>query len=655
MKRRVHGGGRSRRARGGLSVFVVMALLTVTGCSTSRDPDDAAPTKADAGEADIEAAQKKFCADNDRYGTEDELVEEGLLDKESTTFDIVLVAAGPCGESEQSGFVVGFEKANGGSPPQIDTLTLAARGGNGYPNPFGWVRGPGHLNANYIFDPLLWRDATGEPIPWLAETVPTVDNGGVSEDGKTYTFKLRSGVEWHDGKPFTADDVKFTFDYLKSGPGAAGPCFCKSGFQQIESVTVKSPTEVEFKLLRPFNTFVANIAQAMIIIPKHIWEPITDPLNQHTNAAAYVGTGPYKLVDPTSYDPSTGVSQYEANTDFFLGVPYVRKLQFVSTGNDPVAALVTGTVDAGDIGNEESVTDAALGPVADLPRVTNPGGWTRALHFNLTKGFPYDDAKFRQAVAYAVDREALLQNIVGGRGEVGSMGFLAPSHPMLAPDLPTYDHDLEKAGALLDAIGIKDTDNDGKRELPTSPGTNFTPVIHSSNRFSDDTVNAMIEYLGDVGIAATRNTEDATTSDARAKGGNYEMMVIGWGNVTADADMLRTRLSDAFTSKPQGKQFTSIYGWNNTENAKRFMELADAQFVEPDPKERKKQLHEMQRLVAEDVPIMELYVPDTMLFYQPDSLKAWYSTPGGTPPGPPGFLNKHVLVTGKQFGSTARA
>lgn len=630
---------------------VLIAIIAVVAISVTRDgstPVDSANVKT--GAMTIEAAQEAFCEKNGRFGTEEELVDAGMLDKESPTQDVALIASGECGDSDRSGFVVGFDKPNGGTPDKLEKLTLAASGGNGFPTPFEWVRGPGHLTANYMFDPLLWRDATGQAIPWLATDVPTRANGGISADGKTYTFKLRPSVRWHDGEPFTAEDVKFTFDYLKAGPGASGPCFCKSAFPNIESVTATSPTEVVFNLVKPFNTFVTNVAQGMIIIPKHIWEPITEPNAQHANPAAYIGTGPYKLVDPTSYDPSTGVAQFEANTEFFLGVPYVRMLQFVSTGSDPVAALVTGTVDAGGIGSEESVTDAALGPVAKLPRITNPGGWTRAVHFNLTKGFPYDEAKFRQAVAYTVDRKELLDKIVGGRGQPGSMGGLGPSHPMLAPDLPTYDRDVKKAQSLLDEIGIKDTDNDGKRELPATPGTNFAPVIHTSNRFSDDTVNAIVEYLGEVGISATRNTEDGTTSDARAKDGNYEMMVVGWGNVTADPDNLRSRLSDSFTSKPQGKSFVSIYGWNNTDNAKKFMQLADQQLFEPDPAARKKLVYEMQKLVATEVPLFSIYVPDTMLIHQPQSLKAWYATPGGTPPGPPGFLNKHVFVTGKQFG-----
>lgn len=310
-----------------------------------------------------------------------------------------------------------------------------------------------------------------------------------------------------------------------------------------------------------------------------------------------------------------------------------------------VAALKTKQVDAGGIGSEESVTDAALAPVSNLPRVSNFGGWNRALHFNLSKGFPYNNASFRQAVAYTVDRKDLLQRIVGGRGQVSSMGTLSPSHAYAAPGLPPYDRDVARSKQLLDSIGLTDTDANGKRNLPGGP--DFIPTLYTSSRFSLDAVTVVQQYLRDVGVESTVVSEASGTSDARATQGNYEMMFVGWGNVTADPDQLRTRFSGRVVAP--GQSFTNIYGWNSTE----FMDLADQQFVEPNQALRKQQVQRMQQLIAQDVPMIPLYVPQAMIMYQPGGFSAWYSTPGGTPPGPPGFSNKHVFVTGKQFGLPA--
>ncbi|HUR18543.1 MAG TPA: ABC transporter substrate-binding protein [Acidimicrobiales bacterium] len=666
-----------------LVVIVILGILSAVVVFAVRGTGDKGQNAAQlTDKRTVRTAEESFCAKFGQYGTEKQLAgidaapdgqKYKFLSEESTLTDVQTVPGGKCtgsGIADKSGFITGFAAPNGGSPAQIDSLKLAASGGNGYPTPFEWVRGPGHLNANYMFDPMLWKDATGQYIPWLATAVPTVANGGISADYKTYTFTLRSGVTWQDGVAFTANDVKFTFDYQKTGAATTvTQCFCKGAFPYINSVTVNSPTSVSFNLNTAIpNTFMGNIGTGMIIIPEHIWTTITTPAAQHTSANAYIGTGAYKLNNPTAYDPSTGVSQYDAYSGFFLGTPYVRQLRFI-TVTDSVAALTTKAVDAGGVGSEEAVTDAALAPVASLPKVQNAGGWNRAFHFNLTQGFPYNDVKFRQAVAYTVDRKALLQSIVGGRGMPGSMGNLAPSHEMLDPGLPAYDRDVNKSKALLDQLGIVDTNADGKRECPAAnPCTlvnttganttsvtpaNFTPNLFTSTRFNTATADAIKQYLLDVGLDSTVVGEASSTSDARAKAGTYGMMLVGWGNLTSDADQLRTRLDHSYTSVAANKAFTSIYGWNNTANATSFMAKAQQQLFEPDPALRKKYVQEMQQLVAADVPIFTIYVPDTILFYQVGSLSAWYSTPGGTPPGPPGFSNKHVFITGKQFGLPA--
>lgn len=667
-----------------LVVIVVLGILSAVVVFAVRGAGDKGQSAAvQTDSKTVRTAEEVFCAQKGYYGSMQELVDGKFLSDKSTLTDVAQMAGGTCtaaGDNAKSGFILGYGRPNGGSPARIDSLTLAATAGAqfGYPTPFEYARGPGHLNANYMFDPMLWRDVTGQAIPWLATTVPTVANGGISADGKTYTFLLRSGVTWQDGQPFDANDVKFTYDYQATGSGAATtPCFCKPAFPNITSVVVNSPTSVTFNLAQPSNIFLGYIGQQMIIIPQHIWSTITNPNAQHTNPLAYIGTGPYKLANPTAYDPSTGVAQYDANPSFFLGVPYVRQLKFV-TVTDSIAALTTRQVDAGGVGNEESVTDAALAPLSSLPRVTNPGGWNRALHFNLAKGFPYNDVKFRQAVAYAVDRSALLQSIVGGRGVVGSLGNLTPSNPYFATGLPTYDlgtraQNVAAGKALLDQLGIVDTNADGKRECPaaspcqvvsgtpssatltpSSTPTNFKPNIHTSPSFSGATVTAIQQYLLDIGLDSTIVTDTSgPNSDTRMRNGIYGLGVVGWGNLQSDPDSLRTRLDSSYTSVAANASFTSIFGWNNTANATQFMSLGSQQLTEPDPAVRKQKVQQMQQLVAADVPVISLYVPQAIQFYQPDRLTAWYYTPGGTPAGPPGFLNKHVFVTGKQFGLPA--
>ncbi|MEO5680328.1 MAG: ABC transporter substrate-binding protein, partial [Acidimicrobiales bacterium] len=344
--------------------------------------------------------------------------------------------------------------------------------------------------------------------------------------------------------------------------------------------------------------------------------------------------------------------------------PYVRKLSFVSPGSDSVLALTSKIVDAGGIGTEEIITTAAFNQVASYPRVSTAGGFNRVMQFNLTKGFPYNNVKFRQAVAYTVDRKDILSTVLGGRGVVPSFGTLNPTHPMVATGLPGYDlgthaANVVKAKALLAEIGFTDnvpSGGDGKLELPDT-SANWSPVLYQGVVSSaSSTVPTIVQQnLLDAGLkfGLTPDTSQPN-ADSRATNGNYEMMMVNWGNNTSDADQLRTRLSDPVTAA--NRCFSCIFGWNaanGSPGATEFQTLADQQLIEPSATLRKQQIQRMQVLVAADVLQFALYIPDQLLFYQPGSFSAWYATPGGTPPGPPSYSNKHVFVTGKQFGLPA--
>jgi peptide/nickel transport system substrate-binding protein len=152
--------------------------------------------------------------------------------------------------------------------PYVEVLRLPGGGYWGHPSPFGFNRGPGFVRASLVFDTLVWRDASGETIPWLAT------DWSLSDDGLTWTFTLRDGVRWQDGQPLTAEDVVFSFEYALAHPGAG---WFMAQVDAVASAEVVGENQVAIRLVRPYAPFLQAVAEALLIFPRHIWQDVTDP------------------------------------------------------------------------------------------------------------------------------------------------------------------------------------------------------------------------------------------------------------------------------------------------------------------------------------------------------------------------------------------
>ena len=511
-------------------------------------------------------------------------------------------------------------------PASVERIRLAG-GDFGYPTPFAYVRGPGMIQTSYLFDTLLWEDSTGKPGPWLAT------QWSKTPDGLEWRFTLRDNVKWQDGQPLTAEDVKFTFDYLTTGPGSTAAGLI--GRLDLKEVVAESPTTVVIRLNSPSAVFEESVAMRVFIVPKHVWSSVTDPA-KYRDPKAVMGSGPYKL---QSVDEAAGSYLFTANEAFFLGVPYVRRLEFVPAP-DELLGLQRGEIDAAEL-SEEPAPEEQLKAFETNPtfgKLEGTGDWNLALHFNLSKGFPYSDKRFRQAVAYAIDRKDMVGRLLLGRGEPASVAGLAPDHEMLAPGLPTYDRNVARARSMLDELGLRDTNGDGMRDLPD--GGRFVQELQASNRFTPKSPELVKEYLREVGIDVNVQILDRAAADQNAGQGNYTMALVGYGGIAGDADGLRGRYAPPRTST----SFSRAIGYSNPA----FTEAANKQLTVLDQAERKELVFQMQRIVAEDIPILPLYVPKRVAFYNKTVFDNWYYTPGCSPCR--GTRNKHMYVTGKTTG-----
>jgi peptide/nickel transport system substrate-binding protein len=497
-----------------------------------------------------------------------------------------------------------------------------------YPSPFAYERGPGLVHAHLLFDTLLWKDASGRLMPWLATEWEGAD------DATAWRFRLHPEARWHDGRRLTAADVVFTFHYLTTGPGRTCPGL-QWGLDVVADVLAESPDVVVFRLHRRYEPFEEWVAGRMIITPEHIWSQVAEPARLR-GAGAVMGSGPYRLA---AHHEGTSEYVYVANLDHFLGVPHVRRLELVEVP-DPLLALLRGEVDIASGGGERELDEDARHALQDprYSKITGPGEWARALHLNLARGFPYDDVRFRRAVVHAIDRDELVRRILGGAGTSGSMGGMAPSHPDVPTDLATYPHDVRRAGHLLDEIGLRQAHGARWRRRPD--GSPFVPELQVPSDADPEVARLVAGDLRRVGIDLRVSALDAAEADLAATEGSYEMALLGYGSLGGDPDWLRIRLSPSVRVRTPAR----VHGYHNAS----FEALAARQVGVADPDERRRLVQQMQRLVAHDVPFVHLYVPERADYFDRQVFDAWYFTPGGVAGAYPGPLNKHAFLTGRR-------
>lgn len=521
------------------------------------------------------------------------------------------------------------------SPPAPEATVRLAGGFFGFPSPFAYIAGPGYVQMSFLYDTLVWKDASGRMIPWLAERWKR------SADGLSYTFELRSGIRWHDGRPLTADDVAFTFRYFARQP--LGPLIVAQPFGVAEARATGART-VEIRLERPTVTFLESVAGSVPIIPRHIWSSIEDaPRAQELDVL--VGSGPYRVA---SYSPGEGATLYVANPSYFLGPPYVRRIELRPV-DDELTALLAGEIDVADT-PAEGVPPSTLATLRDDPDfavVQSVGGFTFPLIFNLGRGGALADRRFRRACATAIDRGAIVQRLLGGNGQPGNPGFLPPDHPF-AVEVEQYPFDPRAANRLLDEAGYRRSGPDGPRA--ERDGAPLELEILTANAPVPPVLDLLVAALSAVGVQLRPRSVDLPTLFGRTQSGANEIALTlypGPGGTAPDADpdTLRTFYSSRVEGRLQGAQ-----GYADRELDR----LAERQLVTSDVADRRRLLARMQAIVARDVPALPLYYPTLFSVFRRSAFDQWYPTPGGFAGGLPGVLNKQALVTGAKTGVQVR-
>lgn len=316
---------------------------------------------------------------------------------------------------------------------------ILAQSDVGDPVPFAPLRhaGPHWTVTSFIYDTLLWRDAQ-KAIPWLAESWRW------NTDKSELRLNLRKGVRWHDGKPFTAEDVRFTFELLKARPELSHQANLVKNY--VERVETPDPYAVVFHFRRPAPDFLEQVLGWEKIVPAHIWSKVDNPLG-YQGPDRYVGTGPFRVREYRRGE----YYLFEANPDYFAGQPKVTQLVLRGVAN-PVLALRQGEVDAASL--PPMLAKEFSGQTGFLLTPPQLSYCYTKLIFNTART-PTNRREFRQALAYGINRERLIQQVLQGNGIVASPGGLHPESPWFVKGLPSYAYNPERALALLARLGYR--------------------------------------------------------------------------------------------------------------------------------------------------------------------------------------------------------
>ncbi len=438
-----------------------------------------------------------------------------------------------------------------------------------------------------MFDGLVTRTTTNQVVLELAESFKWVDD-------KTVEFKLKKNVTFHNGDPFTADDVVFTFDRVMKQDIGAPRRFATSGIKSVEKV---DDYTVRFNMPNPWPPLLQNLVHVQIV-PKNYVQKVGDK----GFAAAPVGTGPFKFVKGTLSD-QIQMDRYDnyhgGSADLKpVGPAFLDRVTFkmMPEASSRVAALL-----AGEVQIIEAVPPQLIDRLKSTPEVlVQMTGGTRPKMMDMnTQKPPFNDLRVRQAFNYGTDRKALLKAIAGDIGEL-LPGPLSPQNTMVDPTLQPYSFDKQKALALLADAGWKP----GADGILAKEGTKFSLVIDAYGEYVPLAEAVANQLRSNLGVDASVRTWDYAVLQPLLLKGERQAFVRDWGDSMFDPVSYIEAKWHTFVEKTAlGRANFSLYSNPKVD------QLIDSGAIEPNVEKRKTIYKEMQQILYNEVPSVFLYVP----------------------------------------------
>ena len=464
------------------------------------------------------------------------------------------------------------------------------------------------MAATKVYDGLLEYDMDLSPKPSLAT------EWTVSDDGKTIIFTLRAGVKWHDGKPFTSADVRYSImDVLKKLHPRGNQTF-----RFVKAVETPDPMTAILKLEQPYAPLMQALsADETPILPRHIYEGTEAATNPHNNKP--VGTGPFVFKE---WERGSHMV-FDKNPNYWRsGRPYLDRIviRFIGDASTRVATVEKGEVHVaanGSIHNEEVRRLDALDHVE--AQLRGHEAYSPIMLFEINnRRAPLDQVKVRKALTHALDRQWIIDNIFAGYGKIATGPIPSTHRRFYTADVYEYDYDPEKAKRLLDEAGLE----------PNAEGVRFE-ITHDMGPFRAE-LRRMGEYvkeaLGQVGIKVTLRLEDVPTYLRRVYTDYDFDLTSTWFISLTDPAIGVQRI---YWSKNirSGVSFSNASGYANAKAD----ELWEKAAAEVDDAKRAELYRQVQKIVVDEIPVIWLMeMPDVVasntkvhnLFTSPQGLRA---------------------------------
>ncbi|MFL6231139.1 MAG: ABC transporter substrate-binding protein [Pyrinomonadaceae bacterium] len=433
-----------------------------------------------------------------------------------------------------------------------------------------------------MFNSLMKKDEHFDYVPELASNVQT------AADGLSVTFTLRDGVKFHNGKALTSADVKYTFDQLlaskdskKSLSFFEGAGDARQPF--ITSVETPDAHTAVFRLRHPWLELFSNLVPIGIIPEGSFAMQEQQP----------VGTGPYKFV---SRNVPQLFTDFAAFDEYWEGAPQVKSVR-VRVMLDPgsqQAGLMSGEVDlaANTALTPDTYVNLAKSPSLQL--VQSPGANVQYIYMN-TESERLKDPRVRQAIAYAIDREGIIKNLLAGQARIAHS--ILPPESWAYSEGKVYNYDPAQAKRLLDEAGLRDPDGDGVRMRFDKP---LVFKISATNAVGRQVSTLIQNALKEIGVPVNIESLEDNTMREQVMQGNYDLNMGRWVGGNQDPIFLR----DLFTFLT-GKD---NYRFNRSRYSNPELDKVLAEATATADRTRAKELYaRAQQIVSEDMPMFPLW------------------------------------------------